>query len=639
MGIRRLFSTMGLVILAAIVLVSTLITDVLFKGVRIDLTENKLYTLSDGSKNVAANLSEPVELYFFFSRENTKDALGWRNYGKQVRELLEEFELASDGNLKLTVIDPEPFSEEEDQAAEYGLEAVNLSAGGDVVYFGLAAKTEAAEKPAEVIPFFQPDRQEFLEYDIARLLVQASQPQKPEVGLLSDLQVNGGFDMMTRQRRQPWIAITQLQQLFEVKQLPREVEEIESDIDLLLVLHPQVIPDSTRYAIDQYVLGGGRAMIFLDPFAEQDTESMMGTPASSDLSSDIPKLLQAWGVDYDPLKFVGDYQLALQVGVEPGRPPVKHLAILQLSEESHAVQDDIIISQLENMNFSTAGYLAQREGATTSFEPLLQSSEFAMPLEADRLTTLRDPTQLTVGFEPTGEKYVFAARVTGTAKTAFPNGVPVEGSEDSENAEDSEQSQSEETDANIDPEQIKEGDINLIIVADTDVLSDRLWVRIEDFFGQQVAQPFADNSALLTNAVDYLSGSSDLIEIRSRGRFIRPFTVVQDMNREAQTAFQMQEQSLQLQLEATEQNLIRLQGQRDDQGNVLTLSPEQEQELIRFQEQKLEIRKQLREVQHQLNKDIDDLGFRLKVINITLVPSILTVVVIVVALVRRRRAN
>ena len=639
MGIRRLFSTMGLVILAAIVLVSTLITDVLFKGVRIDLTENKLYTLSDGSKNVAANLSEPVELYFFFSRENTKDALGWRNYGKQVRELLEEFELASDGNLKLTVIDPEPFSEEEDQAAEYGLEAVHLSAGGDVVYFGLAAKTEAAEKPAEVIPFFQPDRQEFLEYDIARLLVQASQPQKPEVGLLSDLQVNGGFDMMTRQRRQPWIAITQLQQLFEVKQLPREVEEIESDIDLLLVLHPQVIPDSTRYAIDQYVLGGGRAMIFLDPFAEQDTESMMGTPASSDLSSDIPKLLQAWGVDYDPLKFVGDYQLALQVGVEPGRPPVKHLAILQLSEESHAVQDDIIISQLENMNFSTAGYLAQREGATTSFEPLLQSSEFAMPLEADRLTTLRDPTQLTVGFEPTGEKYVFAARVTGTAKTAFPNGVPVEGSEDSENAEDSEQSQSEETDANIDPEQIKEGDINLIIVADTDVLSDRLWVRIEDFFGQQVAQPFADNSALLTNAVDYLSGSSDLIEIRSRGRFIRPFTVVQDMNREAQTAFQMQEQSLQLQLEATEQNLIRLQGQRDDQGNVLTLSPEQEQELIRFQEQKLEIRKQLREVQHQLNKDIDDLGFRLKVINITLVPSILTVVVIVVALVRRRRAN
>ncbi len=641
MGIRRLFSTVGLVVLAGLVLVSTLITDALFKGVRIDLTENHLYTLSEGSKNIASGLEEPLNLYFFFSRDATKDALAWRNYGKQVRELLEEFELASDGKLTLHVIDPEPFSEEEDQAAEYGLEAVNLSAGGDAVYFGLAAMPADGEKSPEVIAFFQPDRQEFLEYDIARLIYQAGQDTKPVVGLISDLQVNGGFDMMTRQPKQPWIAISQLQQLFEVKSLPRDLEEVDKSIDLLLVIHPKVLPDNTLYAIDQFVLRGGRAMIFLDPVAEQDTQAMMAGPSSADLSSDIPKLLSAWGVEYDPLQFVGDYQLALPVGVEPGRPPVKHLAILQLTEANHGVEDDIVISQLESINLSSAGYLAAAENATTDFQPLLVSTEYAMPMSSEKLSTLRNPAELTVGFEPTGEKYVFAARVTGQANTAFPNGVPVESNDSDEETTDEGDAASEADEAASDTagdeEQIKAGNINLVVVADTDLLSDRLWVQLQSFFGQQIAQPFADNNAFLTNSVDYLSGSSDLIEIRSRGRFIRPFTVVQDMNREAQAAFHETEQRLQQQLEATEQKLVELQNQRDDKGNVLTLSPEQEQEIERFEEQKLSIRKQLRDVQHQLNKDIDQLAFNLKLINITAVPAVLTLIVIVVALARRRR--
>lgn len=643
MGVRRLFSTVGLVILAGLVLVSTLVTDALFQGMRIDLTENNLYTLSDGSKNIAANLEQPVDLYFFFSRQSTKDALGWRNYGKQVRELLAEFELASEGNLRLHVIDPEPFSEEEDQAAEYGLEAVNLNSGGDPVYFGLAAQARNGDKEAEIIPFFQPDRQEFLEYDIARLIYQTSLTEKPTVGVISDLEINGGFDMMTRQSKQPWLTISQLDQLFNVKHLSRDLEEIEAGVDLLLVVHPKALPATTRFAIDQYVLGGGRAMVFVDPYAEQDTQAMMGAPASADLSSDMPELLAAWGVDYDPSQFVGDYQLALPVSVGPGRAPVKHLAILQLSEDNHAIEDDIVISQLESINFSTAGYLKPSAEATTAFEPLLASSQHAMPLATDKLPTLRDPAALTVGFEPTGEEYVFAARVTGPATTAFPKGVPVEsndaaeeGDENSaENGGESKQPPASATDL----EQVKSGEVNLVIVADTDVLSDRLWVQVQSFFGQQLAQPFADNNAFFTNAVDYLSGSNDLIGIRSRGRFIRPFTVVQEMNREAQAEFQQKEQSLQQQLEETEQKLLALQNQRDDKGNVLTLTPEQQQEIERFEEQKLTIRKQLREVQHQLNKEIDQLGFRLKLINITAVPVLLTIIVILVAIVRRRRVQ
>ncbi|PIE41389.1 MAG: ABC transporter [Gammaproteobacteria bacterium] len=623
MGIRRLFSSMGLLILASVVLMSTLVTDTLFQGVRVDLTENKLYTLSAGSKNIATGLQQPLDMYFFFSRENTKDALGWRNYGKQVRELLQEFELAANGNIRLHIIDPEPFSEEEDQAAEYGLEAVNLAAGGDPVYFGVAALAEGSDLSAAVIPFFQPDRQQFLEYDIARLIVQAGQQQKPTIGLLSDLPMDGGFDRMTGQSRQPWFSVNQLKQLFNVTPLPRELEEIEPEIDLLLVVHPQALPDATLYALDQYVLAGGRAMIFVDPFAEQDTESLASGAADANLASDMPQLLSAWGVDYNPLQFIGDYQLALPVAVEPGGPAVKHLAILQLTENNHAVADDIVISQLESINLSTAGFLAAKPGATTKFQPLLYSSEFAMPLPAEKLATLNHPAELTVGFQPTGERYVFAARISGKATTAFPKGVPIESSE-----------QAAPDHATAD--QIKEGNLNIVIVADTDMLSDRLWVQVQSFFGQQLAQPFADNGAFFTNSVDYLSGSSDLIGIRSRGRFIRPFTVVQEMNRQAQAAFRETEQNLQRQLEITEQKLLELQSQRDDQGNELTLSPEQAMELTRFQQQKLSIRKQLRDVQHQLNKDIDRLGYQLKLINIILVPLVLTILVVLIAFVRRK---
>lgn len=650
MAIRKLFSGVGLVVLASLVLVSTLVTDQLFKGVRIDLTENNLYTLSDGSKNIVENIQRPVNLYFFFSKEGTREALAWRNYAKQVQELLEEFALASDGKVRLHVVDPEPFSEEEDQAAEYGLEPVSLGAG-DPVYFGLAAAAVEAEdatgeglSQSEIIPFFQPDRQEFLEYDIARLIYQVSLKQKPKVGLLSGLDIQGGFDMMQRTPKQPWVISQQLSQLFDVEVLPFELDEIEADIELLVIVHPKALSKSAQYAIDQHVLRGGRALVFVDPFAEQDVSPMAGAVAA-DRSSDLPALFRAWGITYDPLNIVGDYQLALQVSLQQGMPPVKHLGILQFTDQNH-VSDDMIISQLETLNFSTVGYISHSSGATTTFAPLLQTTEYAMPIAADKLSYMSSPTDLAKDFKPTGEHYVVAARLSGKAKTAFPDGVPVEdtaedkgddnATEGAEAASDNDKAPTANKTVNAD--QLKEGEINVLVVADTDILSDRLWVQVQQFFGQQIAQPFADNGAFYINSVDNLSGSSDLMSIRSRGRFLRPFTVVQEMQREAEADFREKEQGLQQRLEETEQRLMTLQGQRDDKGNQLTLSPEQEAEVIRFQEEKLRIRKDLRSVQHQLNRDIDQLDVWLKLINIALVPAILTVFVILVALVRRRKA-
>ncbi|OUR87223.1 hypothetical protein A9Q81_26305 [Gammaproteobacteria bacterium 42_54_T18] len=632
---NRLFSGVGLVVVAGIVLVSTVIFDRLFTNARIDLTENNLYTLSEGSRNVVAGLERPVDLFFFFSKTATKDALAWRNYAKQVRELLEEFELASEGNVRLHVIDPEPFSEEEDQAAEYGLEAVNLAVGADPVYFGMAVISgDRDEQSKEVVPFFQPDRQELLEYDIARMMYQASRVKKPKVGLISNLEINGGFDMMRRAPKEPWFVMKQLGQLFEISELRDDVQDIDADIDLLVVVHPKDLPLTTLFAIDQFVLRGGRLLVFVDPFSERDP--MGAQQPGADLSSTLPKLFDAWGVVFDTTHFIGDYQLALQVSSEQGQAPFKHLAILQLTDANHG-EKDITTGQLESLNFSSAGYLSPAEGATTTFKPLLLSSEYAMPLSVAKIATGKDPKDLAKGFNPTGEQYVLAARISGAVKSAFPDGVPVdEGDGGTEAAGDANKGESDNNAPNKEYLTESTNDIQVMVVADSDLLTDRLWVRVQAYFGQSIAQPFADNGSFFVNSVDALSGSSDLISIRSRGRFIRPFTVVQEMRHQAEAAFREKEEQLQQQLVSAEQKLVALQNQRDDSGNMLTLSPEQEAELTKFQDQKLTIRKQLREVQHQLNQDIDNLDMWLKVINIALVPALLTLFAMGFAMYRRR---
>lgn len=654
MTIRKWFSGLGLLALALIVLVSTLVADRLFTGVRIDLTENNLYTLSEGSQRIVQQLDAPVTLHFFFSQSATRDALGWRDYAKQVQELLEEFVLASNGRLTLRVIDPEPFSEAEDQAAEFGLQAVPL-AGADPVYFGLVAAVESGsssdgETPrnrTEVIDFFQPDRQEFLEYDIARIIYQASLTEKPKVGLISGLDVMGGFDMMRRTPKPAWMVMQQVQQLFEVEVLENELDEISNDIGLLVVIHPKSLPASTLFAIDQHALKGGRVLLFVDPFAEQDASAMAGSVAA-DQSSDVPDLFGAWGVAYDPLQFVADYGLALQVSMQQGARTVRHLGILQFADDQIS-DDDMIVGQLDSLNVSSAGALSMAEGAETTLTPLLWSSDQAMLMSSDKLSFLNNPEDLLKDFKPDGQRYTIAARVSGPAQTAFPEGVPVEpaqpeadgesdsGADATEKAPQSADAGQASTESTRDSELITRGEINVLIVADTDILSDRLWVQIRQFFDQQIAQPFADNGAFFFNSVDNLSGSNDLISIRNRGRFLRPFTVVQDMQRSAEATFRDREQALQQQLQQTESKLMELQNQRDDSGNMMTLTPEQEAEIQRFQDEKLRIRRELRNVQHQLNRDIDALDFRLKVINIALVPALIALLGVGVAWAKRRR--
>ena len=609
---KKYYSGLGLCLLALGFLMFTLLNNVLFGGWRLDLTGNNLYTLSDGSREILESIDEPVNLYFFFSEKSSEDLTSLRVYATRVREMLEEYELAANGKINLSVVDPEPFSEAEDQAAEFGLQGIPVSTAGEELYFGLAATNALDDQ--EVIPFFQPDKEEFLEYEISKLIQSLSVVEKPVVGVLSSLEVQGNMNMQTYQMTPPWMVVDQLMQLFSVQTINPE-GTIPAEIDILLLIHPKQLSEAMLFSIDQFVMGGGRLLAFIDPLAETDrpvrANPMMPAPPSIQVST-LNQLTEAWGVTMRSDVILGDSQTALAVGGVDGTP-VRHLAILGMESDNFS-RDDIVTSSLENINLSTAGILDVAEDASVQVEPLISSSTFAMPMEALQFQFLSDPNDLKQGFKPTGESYLVAARLSGSAPSAFPEGL-----------EESEGTVLTETD-----------NLNVILVADTDILSDRMWVQVQEFFGQRIASPWANNGDMVINALDNLSGGASLISIRSRGRFSRPFDVVQDLRREAEASYLEKANDLQARLTETEQKLSDLQSSQSE-NNLLVLTPEQEEALVQFQQEKVEIRRQLREVRHQLDSDIEVLGSTLKFLNIALIPILMTLILLVVNYIRVNR--
>ena len=651
---QRLFSKAGLLMLALCTLLLVIAINQI-KGSRIDLTEGRLYTLSEGTHNLLENLEDDAVIEFFYSDSQTGDVPFLRNYARRVSELLEEYVMASHGRLTLRVVDPEPFSEDEDKAAEYGLQAIPLGTGGNEAWFGLVITSKEDSSRREVIAFIHPDKERFLEYDISKLIFSVTEREKPGVGLISQLEVEGGYDMTTRQPGSPWVSITQLKQLYEVKNLDSQVTKIPDDLKLLVVIYPKELSEQTRYAIDQFVLNGGHALIFVDPNAETDASGMGGMNGmmmamGGNKSATLEPLFKAWGVGMDIDKILADGQHALSVGTQGGRS-VRHLGIPGFGADSFS-NNDVVTTALKSINMATVGAIRKIEGATTKVEVLLSSSNKAMLMDAQKFAFLFDPSSLYKDFKPTGEQYVIAARVTGKVKSAYPEGRPEGKTESVDNegeaaeAKDKEQSDKPEVtraeekkgDAKTE-EHLAEStkDINVIIVADTDVLSDRLWVQRTSFFGQQITQPFANNGDLLINMVDNLTGNDDLISIRSRGQFSRPFTTVDELERVAEASFYQKEEELKQQLSETETKLRQLQTKKEG-VEVLVLSDEQQAELENFMQEKLRIRKELRNVQHQLGKDIGQLGTYLKLINILTVPLLLTLLALGFRVVRRRRS-
>jgi len=615
---NRSFYLVGILVLLPILFVTlTILSSVFLKGNRFDLTENSLYTLSEGTLNILDNMDEPVNLKLYFSENVSRELPQFRSYARWAGEMLEEFAQQSGGKLTLRRIDPVPFSPQEDQAAQYGLQGVPVGTVGDMLYFGLVGTNSL--DGLQVMPFLQPEKEKFLEYDLARMVYSLSHPEHKKVGLISSLDMQPGFDPATQSVREAWVIYQQFNQLFELQDIPVDTAVLPADLELLVLVHPKDLGENLLYQIDQFVLRGGRVLAFMDPLAELDTGGDPNDPMArmnAGGSSSLGPLLQAWGIGFDTDQVIGDRAYALQVNTAPGQPPSRHLGILSVNSEG-LNSTDVVSVDLQSVNLSSTGWLVQLEGASTGFEPLVESSGSAAPIEAMRLRFLSDLDDLSRDFEPTGDKYTLAARITGRVKTAFeqpPEGFPLMGH----------------------TKESVEAGINVVLFADTDVLTDRLWVQKQNFLGQTIVNSFADNGTLVANIADQLLGSSDLIGIRARASSTRPFDRVDALRLSAEAQFRDTEERLQAELEETEMTLTEMQSIRQD-GELTVLTPEQQSEVQRFIDRKLQIRGELRQVQHDLSRDIEKLGMRLKFINIVLVPVLIIILALVFGHMRRKR--
>jgi len=592
LNVKRL-SSAGIAVLAFAVVL--LFSGAFFQGLRLDMTEQKLFTLSSGSARIIESIEEPIHLYYFFSQESSRELTQLRTYADRVEALLDEYVSLSGGNLILTQIDPVPFSEAEDEADGFGLQKVPVGSAGDVLYFGLVGSN--ALDNTEVIGFFQPDKETFLEYEISQLLFRLIHTEKPKIGLMSSLTVRDRINPETFRSEPGWQAISELERNFEVVEIAAEAETIDPEVTLLLMIHPKSLSETRQEAIRGFLAREGALIAFVDPLAEMDQAG--GSPMMPTLPqgrhSDLNWLTEDWGISVRAESILGDPQLALSVTGQNGTP-TRHLGILGLGP---AEMNPLAVptSSLESINVASAGLIDVFEPKLT-VTPLLSSSNYAAGMDAAQFQFLQDPSDLQKTFVPGSEVVSIAVALSGALPAAMVLADPAAG------------------DAPI--------GINLILVSDTDVLSDRLWVQVQNFFGQPIATAWADNGSFLLNAVEHLVGSNDLISIRSRGRYTRPFDVVQDLKREAEARYLQSAELLQLELAETEQRLVELEGQKTTDG-LLTLSPEQALALEDFQDRKLSIRKQLREVRHGLDRDIQGLGANLKLLNIAILPIFLTV--------------
>lgn len=613
--------TVVAVILAAILFVGVnLLSNVLLRSARIDLTESGIYTLSEGTKRVISAIEEPLLVRFFFSEEQANAVPTIIDYANRVRELLEEYVVISDGMITLEVIKPEPFTDQEDEAVALGLQGFPIGASGEQLYLGMVATNTTDD--SEVVPFFQPDREAFLEYDLTRAFYNLANPQKPVVGLISTLPVDGGMVQNPQtgqpQFQSPWVIVEQMRQFFEVRSLGDSVLAIDDEIKLLMVVHPRDLPEETLFNIDQFVLKGGRVLMFVDAFSEI-AAAAPGNQNPMEIHASNPEaLLAAWGLEMEPGMIATDINSARRVQVGRSERPqvVPYLAWLDLRQENFD-QNEVLTSELERITVASAGILRPTEDAATTFTPLIFTSPQSQPLERYHVQFQPDPIALLQNFEPTGEPLTIAARVSGPAKTAFPDGPP------------------QAVDQSVEARAESDGPINLLIIADTDMLADQLWVQTQGFMGQSLAIPVASNGALVNNALDILTGSDDLIGLRSRGTSVREFDVVAEIRRQAETRYRETEQALQQRLQETEAKLAELQTQEGGDGMVLT--DEQQQAVAAFREELVTVRRELRDVRRALQEDIEGLGLTLKAINIGLMPLLIAILAVVLSMLRRRR--
>lgn len=581
---------------------------------RADLTENNLYTLSQGTRNILAGLDEPVTLRLFLSDGIASTAPAVATYAQRVEDLLREYERYAAGGVKLEIIDPEPFSPEEDEAQRHGLRPIPMNDGGDPLYFGLVGTNSVDD--TEVIRFFSPQREKLLEYDLTRLIYQLDRIEPPVVGLVSSLPLKAP-PRIGQAGRQSWLIVDQIEKLFEVRNIDPAAADIPGEVDVLMVAHPASLSGRMRYAIDQYVLSGGHALVLVDPYMEAQARGRRGAASASDLEP----LFEQWGVELADGKVAADMRFAERVRYRQNQRQVVGEFPVWLNVQPTGLNaEDVVTANLGNVLMATPGVLRRRENAQTEFTPLIQSSSESMSMDASVIEEATTPAAVIEAYKAGSQSLTLAARVSGPAATAYPDGPPPADA----NGQNPGQGDEAEPGSGA-PEHVKSAeDINVIVVADADLLHEQFWARRQSLLGNRMVVPTASNANLVVNALENLTGSSDLISVRSRGRFSRPFTKVTEIRQDAELKYRRKEQQLLDRLEETEQALLELEQGRRNEQDQLVLSENQRQEIVKFRREKVQIRKELRRVQHQLRKDIEELEGWLKFVNIGLLPLVIT---------------
>jgi len=596
---------------------------------RVDLTEDQLFTLSDGTKKIISDIKEPITLGYYFSSRLGKEIPTHGNYAARVGDMLNEFESAAGDKIRIERFDPVAFSEVEDDAVKDGLQGAPIDQSGDKVYFGIVGKLGEAK---ETIPFLQPNRERFLEYDLARLIFALQRPKKPVVGVITSRLVFGDPRAQLRgQEGKTWILINQIRPLFELRQITSDFTSIDDDIEILLLIHPPAFQNSSYYAIDQFVLRGGRLLAFLDPYNESAALGADGFPSPP--SSNLNPLLGAWGIEMEDDKLVGDIGVARLVNAGRGDDEVVAVPFVTWLEltAANASRDDAVTSNIRVVNMASSGALRTKEGAQTTITPLLFTTNQTQIIESEAVKgQIPDIMGLLEKFKPSGETYTLAARISGDAVSAFPDGAPKPPSETEEDkaAAASETAATVETPKPEAKPHISNSSepINVIVFGDSDMLEDRFWATEQEFFGERIVFPHANNGDLVVNALDNLSGSNDLVGLRSRGTSYRPFSLIADLQTAAEQRFRAEEQRLQKKVAETQEKLQALATgkQPEAAATEVILSEEQQAEIDKFRLELVETRGELREVQLALREDIETLQGALRFANIAMIPILVT---------------
>lgn len=613
---RNRLAVGGILLAVVFFLALNSLSNALFAGLGLDLTEDARFTVSDGTEEVLRSIDEPIALRLYVSREIEELGPSYANHAARAGELLDRYAELSGGLVRIERYDPRPFSPEEDLAVADGLQGVALGNAGTQVFFGLAGRNSTDD--TRTIPFLAPERANFLEYDLTRLVFDLANPDKPVVALIGDLPLQGSQANQFR----PWAVLEPIRQAFDLRTLYGEIDRIDEDVEILLLAQPTELGERTLYAIDQFVLGGGRVLAFVDPLAESMAPARPGGPPPGSAIQALAPLLDAWGVEIAEDRVVGDFLAAVQVRANhQGRQVVTHFLPWINVEAEQLADDDVVTGSLQQINLRSAGAIRAAEGSSLTIDPLIVSSDEALEIEAARLRGFPDPVGILNESVPTGEVYTLAARIAGPVESAFPEGPPEAVQDETVRAA---------------HRAASDGPANLILVADADLLADRNWIQSGSLLGQGFSLPTANNGDFVVNALDNLRGGEALIALRGRGFARRPFEVIEAMSVAAETRYRAAEQALLNRIAETQAKIGALQQQEQEGG--LAPSAEQQETIEAFRAEMIALRQELRDVQFALREEVEALAARVRFLNIWAVPIVIGLIALGLALLRHRRA-